>query len=187
MEDEHGRTVFAAGPAGGLRLGAQASHESIDDVADPQTLLNNVVDYGATSSKASRSLYSVYGELAVPLLPKLDAQLALRGDHYNDFGNSWNPKLALAWRPSDMIMLRGSATTSFKAPTLPEVGSTTSAYNTVADYARCGPLGYVGAQCSYMPKVYLKGNPDLKAEKANNYSLGIVLQPMKNLSASLDW
>ncbi|WP_229205658.1 TonB-dependent siderophore receptor [Duganella sp. Leaf126] len=171
----------------GFAWGAQASHESIDDVADPQTLAGNIVDYGATSSKASRSLYSVYGELSVPVLPKLDAQLALRGDHYSDFGNSWNPKLALAWRATDAVLLRGSATTSFKAPTLPEIGSVTTAYTTVADYVRCGPLGYVGAQCSYLPKVYLKGNPDLKAEKANNYSLGIVLQPMKNLSASLDW
>ncbi|USX25859.1 TonB-dependent receptor [Oxalobacteraceae bacterium OTU3CINTB1] len=171
----------------GFAWGAQASHESIDDVADPQTLLGNVVDYGATSSKASRSVYSVYGELAVPVLSKLDAQLALRGDRYNDFGTSWNPKVALAWRPTDAVLLRGSATTSFKAPTLPEIGSTTTAYNTVADYARCGPLGYVGAQCSYSPKIYLQGNPDLKAEKANNYSLGIVLQPVKNLSMSLDW
>jgi iron complex outermembrane receptor protein len=171
----------------GFAWGAQASHESIDDVADPQTLLANVVDYGATSSKASRSVYSVYGELAVPVLAKLDAQLALRGDHYNDFGNSWNPKVALAWHPADQILLRGSATTSFKAPTLPEIGSVTTAYNTVADYARCGPLGYVGAQCSYNPKIYMQGNPDLKAEKANNYSLGMVLQPLKNLSMSLDW
>ena len=75
----------------------------------------------------------------------------------------------------------------FKAPTLPEIGSVTTAYTTVADYARCGPLGYVGATCSYSPKVYLQGNPDLKAEKAKNYSLGIVLQPLKDLSLSLDW
>ncbi|MYN27502.1 TonB-dependent receptor [Duganella levis] len=171
----------------GFAWGAQGSHESIDDVADPQTALGNIVDYGATSSKASRNLYSIYGELAVPVLTNLDAQVALRGDHYSDFGTTWNPKLALAWRPSDKVLLRGSATTSFKAPTLPEIGSVTTAYATVADWARCGPLGYVGAQCSYSPKDYLKGNPNLKAEKASNYSAGIVLQPVKELVASLDW
>ncbi|MRW93884.1 TonB-dependent receptor [Duganella sp. FT80W] len=171
----------------GFAWGAQASHESINDVADPLAEAGNIVNYGATSSTASRSLYSVYGELAVPLLAKLDAQVALRGDHYSDFGTTWNPKLALAWRAADQILLRGSATTSFKAPTLPELGSVTTAYTTVADWARCVPLGYVGAQCSYSPKDYLKGNPNLKPEKAANYSLGIVLQPVKDLSMSLDW
>jgi iron complex outermembrane receptor protein len=171
----------------GFAWGAQGSHESIDDVADPQTLKGNIVNYGATSSAASRNLYSVYGELAVPLLSRLDAQVALRGDHYSDFGNTWNPKLALAWRATDMVLLRGSATTSFKAPTLPELGSVTTAYATVADWVRCRPLGYLGAQCSYSPKQYMKGNPDLKPEKARNYSLGLVLQPMKDLSMSLDW
>jgi iron complex outermembrane receptor protein len=171
----------------GFAWGAQGSHESIDDVADPQTVIGNVVNYGATSSTASRNLYSLYGELAIPVLSNLDAQLALRGDHYSDFGTTWNPKLALGWHATDKILLRGSATTSFKAPTLPEIGSITTAYTTVADFARCGPLGYVGAQCSYSPKDYLKGNPDLKPEKATNYSAGIVLQPVKDLVLSLDW
>lgn len=171
----------------GFAWGAQASHESINDVPDGQTLADNIVDYGTTGSVASRNLYSIYGELAVPLLANLEAQVAARADHYSDFGNSYNPKLALAWRASDKILVRGSATTSFKAPTLPEIGATTTGYASVADWARCGPLGYVGAQCSYSPRQYLKGNPDLKAEKAKNYSAGIVLQPTKDLSMSLDW
>ncbi|NVI81460.1 TonB-dependent receptor [Janthinobacterium sp. BJB401] len=176
-----------AGEPVGFAWGLQGSHESIDDVADPQMTAGNIVNFGATSSKASRTVYSIYGELNVPIAKQVEMQLALRGDHYSDFGNSYNPKVALAWRPNQQVMLRGSATTSFKAPTLPEIASTTTAYSTVADWARCGPLGYTGVQCSYSPKVYLSGNPDLKAEKAKNFSLGIVLQPIKDLSASLDW
>jgi iron complex outermembrane receptor protein len=171
----------------GFAWGAQASHESINDRPDPLTVAGQIAGSGATVSKASRSVYSLYGEFNVPLMKRVEMQLALRGDHYSDFGNSINPKIALAWRPSNQIMLRGSATTSFKAPTLPEISSTTTAYTTVSDRARCAPLGYVGANCSYGPKVYLQGNPDLKAEKANNYSAGIVWQPAKDLSASLDW
>ncbi|WP_236904259.1 TonB-dependent receptor [Collimonas fungivorans] len=171
----------------GFAWGAQAGHESIDDQPDPLAVAGQITNLGANSSKASRSVYSLYGEFNVPLMKQVEMQLALRGDHYSDFGNSINPKIALAWRPSDQILLRGSATTSFKAPTLPEIASTTTAYTTVADRARCGPLGYVGANCSYSPRVYLQGNPDLKAEKANNYSFGVVWQPIRDLSASLDW
>ncbi|HWX00920.1 TonB-dependent receptor [Collimonas sp.] len=172
----------------GFAWGAQASHESIDDRPDPLNVAGNIVNAGATASNASRSIYSLYGEFNVPLMKQLEMQLAVRGDHYSDFGNSFNPKIALAWRPSKEILLRGSATTSFKAPTLPEVSSTTAGYaNGIADWARCRPLGYTGANCSYSPRQYAVGNPDLKAEKANNYSLGMVLQPLKGLSASVDW
>ena len=171
----------------GFAWGATANHESIDDVADPRAAAGNIVNWGATSSAASRSVYSAYGEFDVQLLKNLEMQLAARADHYSDFGNSYNPKLALAWHATDMILLRGSATTSFKAPTLPELGSITTAYAEVADWARCVPLGYVGAECAYGPKQYLKGNPNLKAEKADNYSLGMVLQPLKALTFSLDW
>ena len=171
----------------GFAWGAQASHESIDDVADPRSAAGQIVGTGATSAKASRSLYSIYGEFNVPVLADVEMQLALRGDHYSDFGNSVNPKLALAWRPSEKVLLRGAATTSFKAPTLQEIGATTTAYATVADWARCGPLHYVGSSCSYSPKDYMVGNPNLKPELAANYSLGVVLQPTKALSLSLDW
>ncbi|AIY41542.1 TonB-dependent receptor [Collimonas arenae] len=172
----------------GFAWGAQASHESIDDRPDPRNVANNIVNAGATASNASRSIYSLYGEFNIPLMKQVEMQLALRGDHYSDFGNSVNPKIAVAWRPTKEILLRGSATTSFKAPTLPEIGSTTAGYaNGIADFARCKPLGYIGASCSYSPRQYAVGNPDLKAEKANNYSLGIVLQPAKGLSASVDW
>ncbi|MFZ6754882.1 TonB-dependent receptor plug domain-containing protein, partial [Undibacterium sp. Dicai25W] len=177
---------IANGPVG-FAWGTQFSHESIDDVPDPVMAAGNIANYGATAAKASRSVFSAYGEFNVPVLKDVEMQAALRGDHYSDFGNSVNPKLAFAWRPSDKILVRGSATTSFKAPTLPEIGATTTAYVTVADWARCGPLGYVGAQCSYGPKAYLQGNPNLKAEKANNYSFGLVLQPIKDLTASIDW
>ncbi|MFZ6724747.1 TonB-dependent receptor plug domain-containing protein [Undibacterium sp. MH2W] len=177
---------IANGPVG-FAWGTQFSHESIDDVPDAVMAAGNIANYGATSSKASRSVYSAYGEFDIPVLKTLEMQLALRGDHYSDFGNSVNPKIALAWRPTDKILVRGSATTSFKAPTLPEISSTTTAYVTVADWARCGPLGYVGAQCSYSPKAYLQGNPNLKAETADNYSFGIVLQPVKDFTASIDW
>ncbi|WP_339935943.1 TonB-dependent receptor [Undibacterium luofuense] len=176
-----------AGAPVGFAWGAQFSRETINDVPDPVMAAGNIANYGAVSSKASRSVVSAYGEFNIPVGKTVEVQAALRGDHYNDFGNSVNPKLAIAWRPTNTVMLRAAATTSFKAPTLPEINSTTTAYVTVADWARCGPLGYVGPNCSYSPKAYLKGNPDLKAEKANNFSAGIVLQPVKDLSVALDW
>ncbi|WP_211467999.1 TonB-dependent receptor plug domain-containing protein, partial [Collimonas silvisoli] len=146
--------AFNGAPVG-FAWGVQASRESIDDRPDALAVAGKIAGMGANSSKAGRSVYSLYGEFNLPLMKQVEMQLALRGDRYSDFGNSINPKIAVAWRPSNQIMLRGSATTSFKAPTLPEIASTTTGYTTVADHVRCGPLGYVGANCSYNPKVYL--------------------------------
>lgn len=177
---------LASGPVG-FAWGAQFSHETEQDNPDPRSVAGNIVNYGPTASNASRSVFSVYGEFDVPVTKSLEAQLALRGDHYSDFGNSVNPKIALSWHANDMLLFRGSATTSFKAPTLQEISSTTVGYTLVADWARCIPLGYTGANCAYYPRDYVSGNPDLKAEKAKNYSLGTVFQPTKTLSAALDW
>ncbi|AXI04302.1 TonB-dependent receptor [Aquirhabdus parva] len=171
----------------GFAWGLQASHETINDSPDAKEEAGNIAGSGATASKAGRSLYSIYGELNIPVLKQLEAQFALRDDYYSDFGNAFNPKLAFAWRPMKEVLVRASATTSFKAPTLPEIASTAAGYNVVADFARCGPLGYIGPNCAYSIRQYTQGNPDLKAEKANNYSFGFVVQPIKDLSASLDW
>ena len=176
---------MANGPVG-FAWGAQASHESIDDVPDPVMAAGNIANYGATSSKASRTVLSAYGEFDIPLHKDLEMQLALRGDHYSDFGNSVNPKIALAWRPSDKVLVRGSATNSIKAPTLA---------NLIQQRCLChsGSLGALWSfgvcwpSVSYNPKAYLQGNPNLKAEKADNYSFGLVLQPVKDLTASIDW
>lgn len=175
-----------AGPVG-FAWGVQANRESMNDTPDSRIQAGNITNYGPTAASASRSSTSVYGEFQVPIVKNLDMQAALRADHYSDFGNSVNPKLAAAWHPLDSILLRASATTSFKAPTLPELSSSTAGYVQVADWARCRPLGYTGASCAYYPRDYTVGNPDLKAEKAKNYSFGIVFQPFKSLSASLDW
>ncbi|GGY10761.1 TonB-dependent receptor plug domain-containing protein [Paludibacterium paludis] len=176
-------------PAGnlGFAWGTQVSHESMEDTPDRLVQAKNISNQGGSASSGSRTVASIYGEFSIPVLKKLEVQVAARADHYSDFGNTVNPKLAFSWRPWDSVLVRGSATTSFKAPTLPEMYAHTQAYVTVADWKRCIPLGYGKGQCVYQPKYYMEGNPNLQAEKANNYSLGIVLQPTKELAVSLDW
>jgi len=53
-------------------------------------------------------MYSAFGEAFVPLFgtanarplfQKLDLSLALRYDHYSDFGATTNPKVGLTWAP----------------------------------------------------------------------------------------
>lgn len=78
---------------------------------------------------SSRSVYSAFGELfvpvfgsdnAIPFFQRLDLNAAVRFDHYSDFGNTTNPKFGITWKPVDDLLIRGSYGTSFRAPTLSE-------------------------------------------------------------------
>ena len=54
----------------------------------------------------------------IPLIQKLDLDIAGRHDHYSTFGATDNPKASFSWLVTDGIKATGSYGTSFVAPTL---------------------------------------------------------------------
>nr|WP_246491020.1 TonB-dependent receptor [Chitinivorax tropicus] len=173
----------------GFAWGASTSKEKMADIPDAQLAANNIENWGGTRSEGDRKLHSIYGEFSLTPIKQLEIQLAARHDRYSDFGGTTNPKLAMLFKPSDQVLVRGGITTSFKAPTLPQLYmKETKSFNAgVADWVRCRPLKLTKAQCVYFPEEKLVGNKDLQAEKSKNMSFGIALQPTQNLYASLDW
>ena len=73
-----------------------------------------------------RDVATLYAESLLPLGNRLELNLALRYDHYSDFGGTTNPKLSLKWRPHSDWLLRGTWGTGFKAPTMIELYQPTS-------------------------------------------------------------
>lgn len=61
-------------------------------------------------------------EAGVPLMQSLTLDVSGRLDHYNDFGNTTNPKIAFDWRVYDDLKLRADWSTSFVAPPQDEIG-----------------------------------------------------------------
>ncbi len=178
-------THFAAGPVG-FAAGLQWNHESMNSIPGDLIQSGQLMNYAVQEKlKASRSVFSVYGEFSLPVAKDVEVQLALRSDHYNDFGDSLNPKFAFSWKPYKEILVRGSATTSFKAPTLPQLYATRQAYTNLYDYAQCEKKNIKCTSAS--TQIRSGGNPNLKPERSNNFSLGFVLEPIKDLSASFDW
>jgi iron complex outermembrane receptor protein len=79
------------------------------------------------STKGSRNVGSAFAELAVPLVSpemniplvrRIDLQLAGRYEHYSDFGSVAKPKIAFAWDVVDGVRFRGSWQKGFRAPNL---------------------------------------------------------------------
>ena len=61
-------------------------------------------------------------EFNVPIVKNLEGNLAVRYDHYSDFGGTTNPEdLGMRWNPMPPLLFRGSWGTGFIAPSLDPV------------------------------------------------------------------
>lgn len=145
-------------------------------------------------TKGSRSVGAAFVEFAVPLVSpemnvplvhSLEMQAAGRYENYSDFGDIAKPKVALAWTVVDGLRFRGSWAQSFRAPNLEQVNATVvSRSNTRTDWVRCEADLRAGritsfTQCGqgFATTGRRSGNPDLKAETADTWTVGAVLQP----------
>ncbi|MDN3545395.1 MAG: TonB-dependent receptor plug domain-containing protein [Roseateles asaccharophilus] len=174
-------------PAGsvGLALGVESRKESywakLDPLASTGAFLSIVTMPDGWD--ISRRVNAAYGELSIPLLKTLEAQVALRHDRYSDAGGATKPKLALKWRPAAELMLRATYAGGFRAPNVLEVRPLEiQSLGSVRDPQRC-----VGSDCDAFPVVANGGNPALKPEQAKSWFLGLGYEPLPGLSFTLDY
>ncbi|MBA5689598.1 TonB-dependent receptor [Rugamonas apoptosis] len=150
---------------------------------------------GSLSKTGSRNIEAVFGELSIPLIKDLDIQFATRFDNYSDVGNTTNPKLGVRYQPAKQVVLRGSASTGFRAPTLfeknapPSKNDTNDSYN---DPILCpGGVPQPGANplrdCDLQQFKLQGGNANLKPEKSKTFSFGVVLEPTSNMTLAVDY
>jgi iron complex outermembrane receptor protein len=176
-------------------FGAEVRTEEIIDrpsplaTADP---LNNnevpVYGFGSTGTNADRNSYAIYGEVQMPITEELEVQLAARYDHYDDFGGDFNPKIGFSYRPNDAFLLRGSWNTSFRAPSLAQVGAQTTlssgALECTAEFLEnfCGGFGGTDG---FLSEIY--ANPDLQAEESVAFNLGFAISFNDDATLTVDY
>jgi iron complex outermembrane recepter protein len=144
------------------------------------------------ATAASRSVYAVYSELSLPFAKGLEATVAARYDHYSDFGGSFNPRVALRFQPSKEVLMRASAGTGFRAPTLWDVNSPVSNTNTADPQTdpECPPPAPgkpPSALCNTQFNVQLSSSKSLKPEKSRQFAFGAVFEPIRDLSIAVDY
>jgi iron complex outermembrane receptor protein len=137
----------------------------------------------------SRSVESTYLELNAPLAKGLDFDTAVRYDHYQHIGSTVNPKASLKWQPDSWVLVRASAGTGFRAPSLTDLyaGQASSVTgNGTRDPIQCPTFMANNPACSFQFTTTTGGNPNLTPEKSTTFTLGTVLEPIKNLTVDLD-
>ena len=180
-----------AGPLTGA-LGGEVRHERFE--YDPATAIQtgDIAGEGGNTlpESASRNVESTYIELDATVVKGLDLDVAGRYDHYQGIGNTANPKFSFRWQPAGWVLLRGAAGTGFRAPSLtdlyaPQARSVTS--NGTRDWINCpGVPNPNNPACSFQFTTITGGNPHLTPEKSVTYTLGVVFEPIRNLSIDLD-
>lgn len=175
-------------PGGGLGVafGAEFRHEQ--SVLNPTagTERGNIIGLGYSAFDMSRNISAGYAEVIAPVVKWVELSAAARYDHYSDVGNSFTPKGGIKITPIDQIAIRGTFSKGFRAPNAAEQTGTTAAFSTSDDPVRCA-LG-VSTACSPGSVALLTtGNRSLVPEKSKTYTGGIVLDPVRGTSVSVDY
>jgi iron complex outermembrane receptor protein len=109
---------------------------------------------------------AVFAEFAAPIFDTLDVQLAVRHEDYGGLtGSTTNPKLSARWQATDFLALRGSVGSTFRGPT-------------PLNRAARGITGLQSVQAAgfNFKSIDFFGNPALRPEKADTYSIGAIFE-----------
>ena len=187
------------GPTGGIGLALYAEHrkEKFNVANDAlSTTLDDIIGQVrlADATKSNRTVKSVAAETRLPLIrpntvrfmKALDLSVAARFEDFSDgYTSGVKPTYGLRYQPTKDLMLRGSMTRSFRAPTLPQLygGETQSLVSGLSDLRRPQALTgdpFDGTATQRLVKA--GGNPRLTPENAKGYQYGFVYDlPWKRL------
>ena len=185
------RSLFdLPGGSAGLAVGTQFRYEAQNDPAlNPDDLYQSL---GVAQTKGNRNVSGAYAEVDLPLLDSLEVDASGRYDHYSDVGNNFSPKVGFKWKPLDWVAIRGTYSKGFRAPSFAENGSSSS-----EGFVTLNPAQYTSfvnahggsayATVPYSLAEYTVANPNIRPEKASNFTFGVVVQPTSWLNASVDY
>lgn len=130
---------------------------------------------------SDRHSNAAYLDIEVDLSERLKLQAALRHERYSDFGATTTGKLAAAYRIKPSVLLRGSASTGFRAPSLQQVYFS----STFTDFVSGQPLDVVLAPNGGRV-ADAAGIPQLKEEESKSATLGLTWSPGPATSLTAD-
>jgi len=135
----------------------------------------------ADETNQKRHSTALYLDVETDISDRLKTDVAVRWEKYSDFGSTTVGKVAAAYRPADDLLLRGSASTGFRAPSLQQIYFS----STFTDFISGVPLDVVLAP-NGSTVANAAGIPKLKEEKSKSLTLGFAWNPSRTLAVTAD-
>jgi iron complex outermembrane receptor protein len=193
-------------PGGPLQLavGGQVRRETLNYPG----LNPNLENYANTAAAFGKHTVSAaYFEIDAPVFDQLEIDASGRYDHYSEGFSHFSPKIGAKFTPIPQIALRGTFSKGFRAPTFAESNPRSSFPGFVTYQPPCsfvlahGGTATAGGGCSatmangqvnpyaqsYSIGGGFSGNPNLKPEISTSFTGGIVAQPLRWLSLTVDY
>jgi iron complex outermembrane receptor protein len=195
-------------PSGSVAVAGGFEYRSEDYIQndDPNSKSGNLTAIQfpiGTLINARRYIWSIFGEIDVPLLGNqwswpglrsLQLTISDRQDYYSDFGSAAKPKFALLYKPINDVTIQASYDESFVAPSLPQLFTVAGL---PAETLVIDPKFPQNGQETVLSSTF--GNPRLRPETAYMYYLRGIWSPgssdpehswwgwLNGFSAYIDW
>ncbi len=136
----------------------------------------------SAATDASRHSYAGYAEVDTDLFTGFSLTAAGRYEHFSDFGDTWNGKVAARFEFVKGFAIRGSISNGFRAPSLHQQYFTTTSTNFIAGL----PVDISTLPVS-SPVARALGSKPLKPEKSLNISVGATANPFRGFNVTADY
>ena len=141
--------------------------------------------YGGTSptfaGKNSQKSYGVYVGAETDIVEALSVGIAGRYEHYETFGGRFVGKANFIYHITDAIAVRGTAGTGFHAPSPGQNNTQILTTNFLGgNQVQTGTYPVTSSIAQFY------GATQLQPEKSTNFGAGLVLEPFRGLSLTID-
>lgn len=173
-------------PAGPLSVAVGAQYrdndlsQSVDELSANDGFAFLV---GGRDFSGSQDVYAIFGEASIPLAEWAELQLAVRHERYGDDegGSTTDPKIAVLLTPHDSLSLRGSFSTSFRAPSVFQQFGESTTLQQVSD-----PLNGT-AFVAVRTLAPAGGARPLLPEESEAFNFGASWRPVDGLQIDVDY
>ncbi len=170
--------TLPGGPIG-VAIGGQYRHEELKwDWDDNYNRENFTFLIGGPDFGGSRDIGAFFLELSLPVFENFEISTSVRYEDYGGGINSTDPKVAVLWQPLPELVVRGSFSTAFRAPSLFQTVGFQTVVEEITD-----PI--TGSRV-FRP-VRTIGGQNLNPEDANVYNIGTSWSPTSNVTLSVDF
>lgn len=137
---------------------------------------------GGINVDESRSAWAAFAEWAWDATDSLEFRFAGRYEDL-DSDTTFDPKLSVRFQATDTLVLRASASSSFREPSLHQLYASSVGLQGIQDFSVTGaPVG-----SAVFIRISQNANVNLKPEQADNLNLGLIWEPVDSLRLTLDY